>query len=227
MKKRNIIAIACGIVFAAFTAVAFFVPFFRNTNFWSGYIFGCISILFLGVQCYRSGSSEKLLKSRFYGWQVVGIAGIYTLLQLICSLLLFAIPTVPSWAGLLISLLLLLFAILGSIVGETANQKIEKIGNYRNEKVNFLRSLELDISNLSSKCDDSILTGKLHQLQEKIRYSDPMSSPKLSNLESLIQTQCQQLGKLVVQGDLSAAQSICDQLIQMVEERNQRCRLLK
>ena len=81
--------------------------------------------------------------------------------------------------------------------------------------------------NIVTKCQDSTLTDKLHELQDKIRYSDPMSSPQLSNLENLIQTQCHQLGGLIIQGNWSTASSVYDQLIQLVEERNQRCRLLK
>lgn len=85
-----------------FSAIAFVIPFYRGINFWIGYGFGLFAILFLGMIAYMSSSSEMPLQSRFYGWQLIGVAGIYTLTQMVVSLLLFSIPVLPIWLGVAI-----------------------------------------------------------------------------------------------------------------------------
>ena len=68
---------------------------------------------------------------------------------------------------------------------------------------------------------------ELEKLQEKIRYSDPMSSSRLATLEESIQTLCEYLGELITRQDYGAALATLQQIERLLEERNEKCKLLK
>lgn len=227
MKKIGLIIPITALAATLFSIIAFAVPFYRGTNFWIGYGFGIFAILFLGLIFYMNNSSVKPLQSRFYGWQLIGIAGIYTIVQMVASLLLFAIPMLPTWLGVVVCSALLIFALGGSITTQSANDTIEKIDFDVKEKVFYIRSLEADIAGMVAQCSDLSLKRELEKLREKIRYSDPMSSSRLAPLEKSIQDNCKYLEELISQQEYSSAAVTAQKITSLLEERNEKCKLLK
>lgn len=227
MKKIGLAIPLTVLGIALFSVIAFAVPFHHGINFWLGYGFGLFSILFLGLITYMSNSAKKPLQSRFYGWQLMGVAGIYTVIQVVFSLLLFAIPMLPTWLGVVVCSALLILALGGSVTTQAAKETIEKIETEVKEKVFYIRSLEIEISGLAARCPDLSLKKELGKLQEKIRYSDPMSSQRLASLEESIQGRCTYLGELVSRQDYSSAAATVQQIVRLLEERNEKCKLLK
>lgn len=227
MKKLGLIIPLTVLGAALFSVIAFVIPFHRGTNFWIGYGFGLFAILYLGLIAYMSNSSTRTLQSRFYGWHLIGVAGIYTIVQLIVSLLLFSIPVLPVWLGVVVCSVLLILSLCGSITTQSANDTIEKIDSEVKEKVFYIRSLEVDIGGMAARCSDLPMKRELEKLREKIRYSDPMSSSRLATLEESIQTRCEYLGELITRQDYGAALATLQQIERMLQERNEKCKLLK
>ena len=210
-----------------FSVIAFVIRFYRGINFWIGYGFGLFAILFLGMIAYMSSSSEMPLQSRFYGWQLIGVAGVYTLTQMVVSLLLFSIPVLPIWLGVAICSILLILALGGSITTQSSNNTIEKLDSEVKGKMFYIRSLETDIGGIAAKCSDPSLKKELEKLREIIRYSDPMSSPRLASIEESIQERCNYLGELVTRQDYNSALAAVQQIGRLLIERNEKCKLLK
>lgn len=227
MKKIGLAIPLTVLGIALFSVIAFAVPFHHGINFWLGYGFGLFSILFLGLITYMSNSAKKPLQSRFYGWQLMGVAGIYTVIQVVFSLLLFAIPMLPTWLGVVVCSALLILALGGSITTQSSNNTIEKLDSEVKGKVFYIRSLETDIGGIAAKCSDPSLKKELEKLREIIRYSDPMSSPRLASLEESIQERCNYLGELVTRQDYNSALAAAQQIGRLLIERNEKCKLLK
>lgn len=227
MKKIGLAIPLTVLGIALFSVIAFAVPFHHGINFWLGYGFGLFSILFLGLITYMSNSAKKPLQSRFYGWQLMGVAGIYTVIQVVFSLLLFAIPMLPTWLGVVVCSALLILALGGSITTQSTNNTIEKLDSEVKGKVFYIRSLEADIGGIAAKCSDPSLKKELEKLREIIRYSDPMSSPRLASIEESIQERCNYLGELVTRQDYNSALAAAQQIGRLLIERNEKCKLLK
>ena len=151
----------------------------------------------------------------------------YAIVQLVVSLLLFSIPALPVWPGVVVCSVLLILSLGGSITTQSANDTIEKIESEVKEKVFYIRSLEVDIGGMAARCSDLPMKRELEKLQEKIRYSDPMSSSRLATLEESIQTLCEYLGELITRQDYGAALATLQQIERLLEERNEKCKLLK
>ena len=84
-KNKTRLYITIGIIFAAFSVIAFAVPFQKNGTFWIAYLFGVIA---LAVQLYAMPKAfgGESIRSKFYGFPVARIAFIYLIAQLALSL---------------------------------------------------------------------------------------------------------------------------------------------
>ena len=82
----------------------------------------------------------------------------------------------------------------GSIVANL-DQKVE-------EKTTFIRNLTIDAENLMNRANAPMLKNQCKKVLEAVRYSDPMSSKVLSNIEQRIQEEFDVLTDAVIADDL-------------------------
>lgn len=226
MKKSNWFAISL-VVLAVFNLIAFTAPFNKTSTFWIGYIFGTIAVLPHLLVSQKTLNAGKELKSHFYGWPLMIVASIYMTVQIILSLLFMLASSIDAWISLIISALCLAICMIGMISGEGAKEIIEKTDVKVNEKVFFIKSLESDIHLLSASCNDAATKKNIVALEDAIRFSDPMSSDMLSDIECEIAESCKTIKTLVRDGQFSLANRECCRAMNLLATRNEKCRLLK
>ena len=98
---------------------------------------------------------------------------------------------------------------------------------YTKKKVAFLRILKADVDDISRFVSDPALSAALFDLSEKIRYSDPMSSPALASYEQRI---CELIGAASAdakRGSYATAAAFIKEAAMTLDSRNQRCKILK
>ena len=77
----------------------------------------------------------------------------------------------------------------------------------------------------SAKSDE--LRAEAKKVYEAIRYSDPMANAALSDLDTQIERQFNSFSDAIKAEDSELAKETADALVEMVERRNQKCKLLK
>jgi hypothetical protein len=77
------------------------------------------------------------------------------------------------------------------------------------------------------KATDGSIKKTLKDLAETIRYSDPMSSPQLAAVENKIEAKVAVLAETVEKTDWDAVKALCNELQQLLAERNRKCKILK
>ena len=65
------------------------------------------------------------------------------------------------------------------------------------------------------------------KVRDAFRYSDPMSVIELEEVEKEIKETFSKFAKAVVEDRLDAVQAIAKELIELIEERNRKCKSLK
>jgi hypothetical protein len=80
---------------------------------------------------------------------------------------------------------------------------------------------------MREKITDADLKKTLQKLSDAIRYSDPVSNPQLAELESNIEQSAALLAQELETENTPAVQNICDRMMQLLNERNRKCKLLK
>lgn len=226
MKKSKWFAISL-IVLVVFNVIAFVAPFNKTSTFWIGYGFGIVAIVLEFFVNQKVQNTGKELKSRFYGWPLMIVAFVYLTVQIILSLLFMIASSIDARIAIIASVLCLAVCLIGLIAGEGAKNIIEQIDLKVKEKEFFIKSLESDLHLLSASCSDAVAKKSIIALADAIRFSDPMSSDLLSDIESEIADGCKTIKVLVEDCQFDLVNQECSRTMNLLAKRNEKCKLLK
>lgn len=108
-----------------------------------------------------------------------------------------------------------------------AKKTIEEIQVKTEQKTFYINSLKVDAEMIAQKTDDEDIKKAYIKLSEQIRYSDPISSEELVEIEDKIKETLQLGGEYVSYGDKKEALECCDKLKLLLIERNKKCMIYK
>lgn len=213
------------VVMVVFNIVAFTIPFNRTSSYWIGYGFtiGAIVISF-AVSFYAFRGD---LRSKLYGFPLIYLAWGYLCGQTLIGLIFMAISMIPYQVPLIISILLLGAYLIGMMATDMTKEYVENVEKKVKEKTFFIKSLQLDISEIVSTVTDNSLAGAIKDLSDDVKYSDPMSADQLADIESKISDKIFELRELVSSGKNEDAIAIVAEIRKLIGLRNQKCKLLK
>lgn len=227
MKKQVNITLIVVIVLAIFNTIALIAPFVRTAAFWCAYGFSVAAILIWGGVWLSLGVRSTTQKSRFYGWPMIYLVSVYMTIQVVLGVTFMFFSGSSVRAVVIINTVLLLICLVGLISTDTAKDSIETIDETVKRKVLYIRSLENEMTHAANMCDDLPTRKKLIAVANAIRYSNPMSDGNLFSLEEEISRLCSRISELIRYQDTETIRNICSQLLIMIEERNQKCKLMK
>ena len=219
-----------GIFLVVFNLIAFLVPFPRSAIFWVGYVFGMIAILAqapIWMLAFRGAESAC---SKFYGMPIARVGVIYLVAQLIFSFIAMGlawVPVVPAWPFIIVSLLLLATAALGTIATDMTRDEIERQDIQIKRDVSKMRELQSLGNSLVRQCDDAAAKAELQKLSDALRFSDPVSSDATAASEAELKRLLTELQTALFDGDTSGSAGLCKQAQTVLAERNRICKLNK
>ena len=209
------------IAFVIVSVVAFALPTAKTTSFWVAYIFTCIAFV-AQVFIWNIGFKDNTpLRSKFLGIPVIRVGCIYLVFQLIALAVLVAYPALPVWATIIINVLIVGISAICMITAEIGRDIVSNVEEKVQSKVSYIREIQTDIEIAAERESDSAIKQKLLKLAEKVRYSDPISSDELSELEKRISDKVKELNNA---DDKSA---IVDEIELLLLERNKKCKIYK
>lgn len=225
MKKdmlRGIVGF--GVVLVLYLLVVFLMPFVHTASFWVSLLFTLIAFGVVAAAFYCSIGRHPDAKSKFYGFPIARIAVIYGLVQLIAGFLCMAYGVhVPVWAAFLVYAIALGAAVIGLISAESVTEHIKTQDAELKKNVALMRVLQSRIGQLSAQTEDAALKA----LAEEFRYSDPVSSPALEEVERDLTAAVEDLESAVLEGDTAAIAPLCHKASTVLAERNRLCKLSK
>ena len=201
--------------------IAFAVPTDKTEAFWIAYAFTVISFIVQPFVWKLAFGREKELKSKFLGIPLIHIGLVYLVIQLITFVLFMAFPNIPSWIAVIVNALIVGISLICLISTEVGVKEINKVEEKVKQKVFYIKELQIDVEMIAEKETDAEIKRALEYLAEKIRFSDPMSSEQLFDLENKIKAKVEELK---ISGDKITLSKDVELLL---EERNRKCKLLK
>ena len=225
-KSKVLELLAALVILLVFNAVFFALPVARGLRHWVSYGFSILAvILAAGMSFYVLWRGER--RSKFYGLPLVYVGWIYMALQIVWGFVfMFTVP-IPLWAGIPVSEVMLAACLLGFIAVELGTSEISRLDGAVSEKVFYIKSLQAEAETIAEKTADGNLKKALKEYAEAVRHSDPMSGPRLAELENAIAAKTASLKALVEAGHTKAAEELCGELRQALAERNRKCKLFK
>lgn len=225
MKKdtiRGIVVLA--VLLVLYILIAFLIPFVHTATFWLSFVFTLIAFGVVAASIYIAFVKNPDAKSRFYGFPIAKIGVIYGAVQLAAGLVLMALAaTVPAWIAVLVYAVALGAAVIGLVSAEAVVSEIHVQDAKLKNNVSLMRSLQSKINQIAAQSEDK----GIKALAEEFRYSDPVSSDALAEIERDLAAVVDELQAAVVDGDGEATDKLCRKAAATLAERNRLCKLNK
>ena len=233
MKKSiGVYSVIWAICLAVFNVIVFVTPneiggvSKFTASFWVGYVF--ITVAFIGqLVCAFFALKAENIKKMFYRIPMISISYTGLILMLIAGGIFMAIPTLPEWIGIIVCAIILAFNAIAVIKATAAAEVVGGIDEKVKTQTFFVKSLTADAQSLMASAKSDELRTEAKKVYEAIRYSDPMANDALSELDIQIKRQFNAFSDAVKAEDDELAKETADALAEIIERRNQECKLLK
>lgn len=231
-KRFGFFAVIWAISLALFNVICFVTPSeaagFNKFGgaFWTGYIF--ITFAFIGqLVCaffaFKLSNKQKV----FYNIPLVTISYAGLIVVLIAGTACMAIPNLPNWIGIIVCLFVLAITAIAVLPATFAASVVTDIDQRVKVKTFFVKSLTVDAEHLMNTAKSTELKALAKKVYEAVRYSDPMSNAVFVEVEEKIQNGFSEFENAVIGEDFELASSTANELLSLIDIRNNKCKLLK
>lgn len=225
-KMSGIIVLA--VLLIVVNVIFFMLPVEHTVTFWLADVFAIIAVVIQLLVHYIAYSKSETLTSKVFGFPVAQVGYIYLLSQLIISIIAVALSQwIPVWLMVLIGVLLLGTALIGLIAAHNARTVIEDMEENHQGQISLMKSLTANIKILYETTDNVSLKPELQKLYENFRYSDPVSSAELADVENDMQSQLKHLSLNIKENNTDGAIETIKILNNKLTERNYLCKMSK
>lgn len=225
--RLKLILVLVGLVYSI---VVMAIPFSKGMVFWGSFLFTLVAIaLQYPVAAYitRSGLSAK---SRFYGFPLIQVAGLYLLVQFLFGVLCMALATffpAPLWLVVVPDVVFLAAALVGLITADTVRLEVERQETEKKDQQQKVTDWRMRSKVLAERYNDTAMGKTLQQLAELFRFSDPVSSPALEQEEAHVERALSILENAMTEQKEELAQEACKTTIDALRIRNEKCKHFK
>ena len=228
MKKDTLRAlIGLAVLWVLYILVAFLVPFAKTAVFWITILFTLIAFAVAGTSIYIAFCRKPDAKSKFYGFPIARIGVIYGIAQIVVGLVFMALGKwIPVWLTVLVYAVALGAAVIGLIGADAVVEEIHVQDEKLKKDVTLMRALQSQVNQMVSLCQGDAAAA-VKEFSEELRYSDPVSSDALGEIEADLSAVVDELQQAVVEGDGAAIRQLCRKARAVLAERNRLCKLNK
>lgn len=226
-KADGMSFIILGILFVIYNLFVFLLCDANTVVFWISYIFMLAAFAFQ-VAAQQLSFKSLDVETVFFGIPLMELSIYYFFAELFASaVFMFFQDLVGFKIPLLIQALLLAVFVIVAILAIAGRDAVKESKDSIQEQVSALKSMGVDVEMLAETTQDPELRSKLGKLAEAIRYSDPMSTPAIDNIEQQIHMGICELRLYCEQGSKEQALQTISSLNLLVLERNKKLILSK
>ena len=216
------------VIALVYSVAVFILPFPKGAVFWLSYLF---TLAALGAQVYVmrvAFSKGRDTRSKFYGFPIARIGVTYLMAQLILGLLFMTrARIIPVWLPLVLYIVLLGASAVGFITADVMRDEIERQDVQLKKDVASMRALQSKTASMVRLAQDDRVRRALERFSEDLRFSDPVSSESLADIEAGLAACVDELHQAVADGDHENALALVQKAETVLVERNRLCKLGK
>lgn len=228
--KKNKNLLLTGLIYAILLAVynlLVFVIFKNHTSvFWISYAFMTLAFVVQVVSMLLSFKKGDV-ETAFFSIPLASFSVFYFFAELCVSVVFMIFQGVGVTIPLVIQILILATFSVIAIIALMARDAVQEIGDNVKQKVVQLKSTKVDIDILVASCLDPDLKAKLKRLSETIKYSDPMTTDAIADVEQRIQQKVSELRIYCENSEVEEAKKTCLTLELLYIERNKKLMVSK
>ncbi|MBR4867578.1 MAG: hypothetical protein IKU10_00345 [Clostridia bacterium] len=197
-----------------------------DASFWVGYIF--ITLAFVGqLVCAKIAFDANNLQKLFYNFPLISLSWTGLILSFVIAGICMLVPTLPYWVGIIACSIVLAFVAIAIVKANVAADAVSAIDEKIKMQTFFIKSLTVDAEGLIARATTDEIKLECKKVYEAVRFSDPMSHDMLSATESQITIKFSELSDAVNASNYDAVKALAREAIILMNDRNNRCKLLK
>lgn len=232
MKKRfGFYAIWWAALLALFNVIAFVSVGWAGqekytASFWTGYVL--ISVMFVGqLACAYFALKETNAQKLFYRVPLIRISYSGLITSFVVGGLCMLISPLPYWIGVIACAIVLVSNIMAVVKAAAAVDEVERVDRKVKQQTFFIKAMTADAETLVARAKTDAVKEECKRVYEAVRYSDPMSSEMLAAVEGQITIKFAALSEAVEADDAEAVSAAAQEVLVLVKDRNNKCKLLK
>lgn len=230
-KSMALPAVVFAIIFLVYNVALFVIAGFEDheSSFWISYAFVIAAFISTAITGLVLNARDLRAKDWIFGYPIIKHCINYCIVEFILSVIFMLIDeweinwAVPFIIQLLVFAVYIVF-LLSSFIAKNTIETVEK-----NVKVStsYMKFLRVEADTLVSMATDPVAKQTVTKLAEAIRYSDPVSNPALADLERQIALKLSDAKTLIKYNDTEKLLTCCKEAELLLQERNQKCMILK
>ena len=199
----------------------------QSENFWT--IYGLVMLAFVLHLIFSCiALAEKNKEKKILNTPLIIICTIDLLLMIIAGIVCMAVSSMPGWLGIVICYGLLFLSVLFFLGAKAVGETTAEANHELNRKTYSFRIFTDRAQELISMADTPEKKEIAQSVYDKLRYSDMVSDPRLADDEFQINEKLNQLyGGFRGMGNVQSLQQTANDLIIIVDRRNNKCKELK
>ncbi len=227
-NKGKMFAGMLALAFVVYNLVLFVAAGFDHyASFWISYVFMLLSFFALAGAGTILGSRGMLLRDWLFGYPIIKHTIVYIVCEFVVSTIFIIIDSDGWKLAFILQFLLLAVYLVFAISCFLAKATIEEVSAKVAVKTQYIRLLTADVESIAAKCTDAAVKAELTKLAEETRYSDPMSNEALVEVEANLSAAVAECNNAVTAGDFENAKFFCTKAVNLLTERNNKCKALK
>lgn len=228
-KKFGIYAVIWAVALVIFNVVSFTIALNTgkelNSSFFIGYI--AVTAAFIGqLLCAYFAFRADSLKKFFYNVSLISLSYGGLVAMLVLGSLTMLIPDALSFVGIIACVVVLGVYIITVAKAKLAIETVEQTDAKIRTQTQFIRLLTADAESLKGYAADDNSKQACDKVYEAVRYSDPMSNPVLSGIESDISVKFSAFSDSV-KNKADNSRQLAEELCRLISERNAKVKALK
>lgn len=226
-KTKSFLAVGA-IVLILYCVLYLLIPFPKTAAYWVEFAFSLIAVVG-GFAISQYAVKNDSIKSKFYGFPLLKVGIMYMAVQLILSFVIAPIgffAEIPVWIPIVLSVVVIGISAIGAIGIDTARDIIEEQEHHDEVVTKTMRTFRVDTHYVVNICSDPELKKDLEKLAEKFKYSDPVSSEALVEVEEKLKQEFKVLEE-AVNTDKELAKKKINEVTILLADRNRRCKEFK
>ncbi len=219
-------AISWALVLGLFNLITFVTPGdkFDDAMFTISYVLITLFFLvLLGCACYAFGAQNQQNIIYRYPLFKKSIGALVAIL--IFGSIFMAIDGMPTWLGAIIIASVAVWNVLPMLKVVAASGIVESIDRQVKQQTVFIKMFTADAQVLMGRAQGTVNAENVRKVYEAVRYSDPMSSQGLMDVENRMRGA---FGALIAAVEAGAPADVeTATMLSLIEERNIKCKILK
>ena len=225
-------SIVIAVLFVIFNLIAFLAPGWIGADkytaqFWIGYISITVAFVINYVITLIALKNSENKQKLFYNIPIVYICYCSLIVCIIVGALCMLNSNMPSWLAIVVSVIAIGINVISVLKAKIAIDVIETIDTQVKEKTSFIRDLTAQAKALTLSAKSPEAKDACNKVYEALRYSDPVSSYAVSDLEKEIMQTFTEFSDAVKANDFSVVDSCSNDLVALISQRNVTCKVEK